>query len=224
MPKYCIHTYPKREWYVRDFIIPSMLKQGIAESDISVYNDIKGEGNLVSCMKAFLGCEGDGGTWHLQDDILISRKFKEKTEELDDFGDGLICGFNCEYDGTIGGGFTSVVKHWWSFPCIRIPNEIARGCGQWYFDEMRGNPVYRHIIGTGKCDDWLFYQYLHDYYRNLQMYNVVPNLVEHVDYLLGGSSLSPNRTISARSLWLDEEDKPLVDELEKTLRELGKIS
>ena len=29
MAKYLIHAYPNRLWYVKDFLIPSMVKQGI---------------------------------------------------------------------------------------------------------------------------------------------------------------------------------------------------
>ena len=77
MARYLIHACPRRMWYVEEYLIPSMLKQGIAKGDIRVYNDKEGEGNLRACMKAFALCEGiPGGTWHLQDDVCICRNFK----------------------------------------------------------------------------------------------------------------------------------------------------
>ena len=51
MAKYLIHACPKRMWYVQEYLVPSLLKQGIYESDISVYNDIDGLGNLKACMR-----------------------------------------------------------------------------------------------------------------------------------------------------------------------------
>ena len=94
-----IHTYPKRLWYVEEFLISSMLAQGIAKEDITVYNDDKHEGNLRACMNAFASCPDDiGGTWHLQDDICICRDFKQRTEWYDN---GLVCGFSSSlYDGS----------------------------------------------------------------------------------------------------------------------------
>ena len=79
MAQYLIHTYPKRLWYVEQYLIPSMLAQGIDKASIIVYNDVNKEGNLLSCMKAFASVNNDdNGTWHLQDDVLICKDFKER--------------------------------------------------------------------------------------------------------------------------------------------------
>ena len=42
--KYMIHLTPKREWYVNEYLIPSMIKQGIKREDIIKWNDDKGYG------------------------------------------------------------------------------------------------------------------------------------------------------------------------------------
>ena len=113
MAQYLIHAYPKRMWYVEEFLVPSMKKQGIPEENIRIYNDTKREGNLRACMNAFASCEGDGGTWHLQDDVCICQDFKQRTEILDF---GMVCGFSTErYDGPGKEGAVPIGKMWFSF-------------------------------------------------------------------------------------------------------------
>lgn len=53
MPNYLIHTMPKRKWYVENYLIPSMLEQGIKKDSITIYNDDNKAGNLKTCMTAF---------------------------------------------------------------------------------------------------------------------------------------------------------------------------
>lgn len=71
---FLIHACRAREWYVNDFLIPSMTAQGIHKEDIEVWMDSNNDGCLFSCMKCFyeMGNRGDGDTWHLQDDVLLS--------------------------------------------------------------------------------------------------------------------------------------------------------
>ena len=52
-PKYMIHACPQRMWYVTEFLVPSMLEQGIPEADITIWNDTEKRGNLAACMAAF---------------------------------------------------------------------------------------------------------------------------------------------------------------------------
>lgn len=77
--KYMIHACPKRMWYVSDYLIPSMLAQGIDKGNIIVWNDIDGVGNLASCLASFASCQEEGETWHLQDDVVICHDFAERT-------------------------------------------------------------------------------------------------------------------------------------------------
>ena len=215
MAKYLIHAYPKRLHYVREYLIPSMLKQGINKADIRVYNDDKGLGNLKACMEAFASCEGDGGTWHLQDDVLICKDFKERTEWYDH---GLVCGFSSlKYDGDIEDrkGAVPRDKMWFSFPCIRIPNQWARECADWVTKYIIGNPVYEKYWKDGVNDDWAFRTYLKEFHKDCVALNIMPCLVNHVDYIIGGSSGLRNRKYPVTAQYWKDDD--LVEELKNGL-------
>ena len=125
MSKFMIHTYPKREWYVLKYLVPSMLKQGIDREDIKIISDRDGIGNLKSWLKSLELVEGD--TWHLQDDIILSSEFKAKTEVLD-YLKTIVCGF-VHYDFNTGStlctGFTIPKFMFMSFPCIFIPKKYS---------------------------------------------------------------------------------------------------
>jgi len=217
MAKYLIHTYPKRLWYVNEYLIPSMTEQGINPSDISIYNDDKDEGNLRACMNAFASVENDdSGTWHLQDDVLISKDFKERTEWYDH---GLVCGFSSLlYDGDIEDkkGAVPRDKMWFSFPCIRIPNKWARECSEWVTKYIIGNPVYKRYWENGANDDWSFRQYLKTFHPDCVALNIMPCLVNHIDYLIGGGSgkRDRKRPVTAQ-YWADDD---LVKQLEESLK------
>lgn len=206
MAKYLIHAVPKRMWYVNDHLIPSMLKQGITKEDIRVYCDEAHEGNLRACMNAFKSCEGEGGTWHIQDDVCISKDFKERTEWYDQ---GLVCGFSSLfYDGNIEEKKGAVKREdmWFSFPCIRIPNEWARECGDWVLNYIIGNPVYKKYWEKGVNDDWAFRTYLQTFHQDCVALNIMPCLVDHVDYLLGGGTGAIARKRPVRAQYWKDED------------------
>lgn len=211
--KYLIHTYPKRLWYVEQYIIPSMLKQGIMRENIGIYNDIKGEGNLRACMNAFASVEdNEESTWHIQDDIVICKDFKERTEM---YCKGLIAGFSSElYDGPGRIGPVKTQDMWFSFPCILIPNKYARHCSEWVLEQIIGNPVYQVYWQSGKNDDWAFRLYLSAFHKNEPALNIYPNLVDHVDYLLGGGS-GGKRKEECRAQYFKDLD--VVKELEGQL-------
>ena len=212
MAQYLIHAMPKRIWYVNEYLIPSMIEQGIKAEDIRVYNDEKREGNLKACMKAYEMCEGDGGTWHLQDDVCISSSFKVLTEKHDT---GIVCGFKSEYDGTQMPGIVPVQNMWFSFPCIRIPNSIAREVAKWVQTQMIGNPVYKSWWERGVNDDLFFRRYVWDKYPDMEALNLDPNVVDHIDYLIGGTVNSNARIRQIRAIYFD--DLPAVEKLEKWL-------
>lgn len=217
--QYMIHTMPKRRWYVDEYLIPSMLKQGIKESQITVYSDDTKQGNLKACMNSWLTLDDSvEGTWHLQDDIIISSNFKEQTEKHDK---GIVCAFKSYYDKDLQPGLVPVQKMWYSFPCIRIPNEIAKKCAAYTLEYMIGNPVYRNWWKDGKSDDVFFRQYVWDWYKKEMALNLAPNIVDHVDYLIGGTVASVDRkVIMCRSQYWDEED--LVKKLDKQLQKDGR--
>ena len=85
-----IHAVPERMWYVNEFLVPSLEAQGA--DNIEIWNDTEHQGNLAACMESFATRKGDGGTWHLQDDVLICRNFVERCRDLDD---GIVFGFCC---------------------------------------------------------------------------------------------------------------------------------
>lgn len=212
MAQYLIHTMPKRLWYVNKYLIPSMVKQGIQKDQIRVYCD-SGIGCLESCMEAFKSVGNNyEGTWHLQDDVIVCHDFKEQTEKLDN---GIVCGFCCKYDNPEDTGIVPVQKMWWSFPCIRIPNNIAYECATWYYRYLKGNTIYDEYLKSGVNDDWVFRHYVWDYYKDMAALNLVPNLVDHIDYLIGGTVNSSKRIVQIRSKYW--EDEYLVNQLEEEL-------
>lgn len=220
MAKYMIHTYEGRRWYVDGFIVPSMLEQGINEDDIYIYQDT-GEGNL----KAFIhSCESeytkdlDSGIWHLQDDVVLSSTFKERTEKYDK---GLVCGFTSFYDAGTKVGILPIEDMWWSFPCIRIPNLMARKFTEWVNIYFWRDPQFEKWIKEKKYDDLVFKTYVTNYHKNEMVNNLAPNLVDHVDYLLGGSVVNTQRKKKiVRSIFWDEEK--VIKDLEKKLKNFQK--
>lgn len=212
--RYMIHAVPKRMWYVNEYLIPSMLAQGITRDSISVYVDEEHEGNLRACMRAFSQVDNDDmGTWHLQDDVILSHDFKEQTEKE---YDKIVCGFCSQYDDKMQVGEVPVQNMWFSFLCIYIPNKLARECANWVFTYMIGNPIYKKYWEQGVNDDWMFRQYIWTYYKNNKALNLVPNIVDHIDYLIGGTvnSIRNKITVIRSKYWNDEY---LVDDLAKRL-------
>ena len=213
MAKYLIHAVPRRMWYVKDYLIPSMLEQGIKEEDIRIYEDVNKEGNLRACLNAFASCKGEGGTWHLQDDVCICKDFKTITEAIDF---GLVCGFSSKmYDGEGKIGVVERKDMWFSFPCIRIPNEYARDCADWVSKYIIGNPIYKDFWGKGVNDDWAFRTYLKEFYTYVHAINIAPNLVDHVDYLVGGGTGVKPREEPVRSQYWKDFD--LIKKLESAI-------
>ena len=201
MANYSIHACPKRMWYVDEYLVPSMLAQGINENDIFIYNDTEGVGNLQACLNAFESTPQDyEGTWHLQDDVLISSNFKEQTEK---HNRGIVYGFTGYYDYVSGtnknekiwfpAGIVKPAQMWSSFQCVRIPNKIAHDFVDWFENYMRNNRVYAEYVKTGKCDDWFFKQYCKSELKHVDILNLAPNIVEHVDRLIGGSVINELR-------------------------------
>lgn len=197
MAKYMIHACDRRMWYVGEHLIPSMLNQGIELRDIRVFNDDKGLGNLKAFRKSIeLLDDSEEGTWHLQDDIIISRDFKYQTEI---HNQGIVFGFCGYYD-------EPSTDRWYSFPCIRIPNAVLRDFDIWLDIVRDEHDYHRMMINKNKYDDSLFRDYCTEQgFKNYE--KLVPNIVDHIDYLLGGSIANDGRkdNINLRSkLWEEE--------------------
>lgn len=215
MAKYRIQTCKARLWYVEDYLIPSMIKQGIDRNDITIYLDADDEGCLLSRMKNFL--QADSDAWYLQDDVIISSDFKKRTEEVED--GTIACGFVVVQQRSYTSiGMVPKIDMWYSFPCIRVPRSIANGCAQWYFEFVTHNSQYRMWIREKKRDDSIFWIYVQDYCDQVKtVFHMKPNIVDHVDYLIGGSTINQLRSYQAVSAYFNEPE--LIEELKVKLNE-----
>lgn len=213
MTKILIHACKDRLWYVNDYLIPSMIEQGIDRGQIEVWLDKDGKGCLGSWIAS---CEylkdKPGGTWHLQDDVLIAHDFKEKIEK---YNDGIVCGFCHDLYETEGLDHLGKVLafHMWqsSFPCIRIPNKVLKHFLVWWYDKAENDKEYRRYVESNKHDDTLFRLFMVKERSTDTAYNLAPHLVEHVDYLIGGSQANKWRGYAAMGAYF--YDDYLVDEL-----------
>lgn len=218
MAFYLIHTCKKREWYVRKYLIPSLKAQGIADDQMEMWLDEDGVGNLESFVRS---CEyvyqrdPKGGTWHIQDDVIVCNRFKELSEEYDQ---GIVNGFcNAYLSGslTFRTGEVPVINSWYSFPCIRIPNHYANKCARWYREYVIPMEHNRKKYAEGKNDDALWRDFLVNNYLGEVCTNLKPNLVDHIDYLIGGTVVN-STDVQRRAAYF--ENPELVVELEKNLK------
>lgn len=211
--KYMIHSCNNRQWYVDDFLVPSMLEQGISKDDIYVYQDKECDGNLVSwvisCHKAY-EMWGETNVWHLQDDVIISSKFKERTEELEKEPYKIICAFVTKYDDGRNPGVSSALNHmWYSFPCLRINSKLTKLFAEWVDIYVWRDNQFGYWVRHKKGDDLIFRIYVESYFPNEPVLNLTPNLVDHIDYLLGGTTVNFARQSNGklcRSIYWDEND------------------
>lgn len=213
--KILIHACPQRMWYVEGFLVPMLRAQGA--ENIEIWNDEARRGNLLACMDSFRAREGDGGTWHIQDDVLPCRDFVARCEKNDE---GVVSGFSCEAfgDDPLCCGRVYAASLWHSFQCIRIPDALARECAAFYFSgAWRDSPSAELPIldALGKGDDTFFHEFMESRHGGDSVKNLVPNLVEHVDWLIGGSVLNEYQSIARADYWNDEK---LIAELRDALR------
>ena len=213
--KYMIHTCPSRMWYVDEYLIPSMEAQGISKENIYVWCDEQGLGNLRATMKSFSEIPmNDDGIWHMQDDVVISSRFKQMTDK---YNEGIVCGFCSRYSEGKQEGLANIRRMWYSFPCIRLPNKLTRECSKWFYHSAIFDPQYKSWVDSRKHDDEFFKEFLRRKHSDITAFNLAPNIVEHVDYLLGGSVVNPNRGEPAVSLYWDEPE--IISELENKIKE-----
>lgn len=203
MAKYLIHSCDSRLHYVEDMLIPSMIEQGIDRSDISVYNDSEHRGNLEAFIHSLTTLDDSDGTWHLQDDIVVSKQFKRWTEEYDK---GIVCGFCNVYSERYSLGVVKPKDMWYSFQCMRIPNDLAKEYSTWFYRYQKENKEFAEWVKL-KLDDYVFHRYMEQHHPNVDVLNLAPNIVDHIDYLLGGSVINAHRgDMNVRSIYWDEDD------------------
>jgi len=214
MANYLIHTCAKRKWYVEDFLIPSMIEQGC--ENISVYIDYNGDGNLTSLIKSYKLAR-DKDTWHLQDDVIICSKFKEITEA---HNEDVVCGF-CNGFSSAQPGITNVYSMWYSMPCIRISGDIFKHFISW-LNDAGVRKKYCHFFSESKHDDVLFQYFMQENYNKTPVLNLAPNLVNHIDHLIGGSLINKARDKELSYVMAKYWDEPeLVVDIEQRLRKGG---
>lgn len=220
MERYVIHACKARMWYVDEFIIPSMLKQGIARDEILVWCDTESKGNLLSCIECFEHCgKSEGGCWHLQDDVLLAPDFAKRTRLSDD---RIECGFcHILFEKEKGRsveriGEVNAQYMWSSFPCIYIPNRLAGEFAEWYYKKASYRSEYQRLIFDKHGDDRFFRDFIDELHPDEKVFNHVPALVDHVDWLIGGSVANRLRGTNCRAYyWIDEG---MVESLKNTLR------
>lgn len=212
--KFLIHACPQRMWYVSEFLVPELKAQGAEE--IEVWNDVEKKGNLKACMESFAARTGigDDGTWHIQDDVLLCRDFVKRCREHDE---GVVFGFACRNFGDRLDAYGEVYTPdaWNSFQCVRIPDAWARECAKWVLSkawEGESASVELPVLFVlGKGDDTFFHEFMQSRYPYEVVENLKPNLVDHIDWLVGGSSIQQWRDYLARAEFFDDQN--LVDEL-----------
>ena len=189
--KIIIHTYPARLWYVQNFLVPSLQDQGI--ENIIIKNDKYHIGNLMAFV---LSLKDSGSAWHLQDDVIICKDFAKRIRKYKN----LSCGFCAEgfEVGEIIEGLTNIQNMWYSFPCLFIPGDIAEEFYNWFMQEEK-NEEFKQMINTGKMDDLIFKEYLIKHHPDMKVTNISPNLVDHIDYMIGGSIANKARSKIARA-------------------------
>lgn len=215
-----IHAVPQRMWYVEEFLLPELRRQGADR--VEIWNDTRGRGNLLACMDCLAAREGEGGTWHIQDDVLLCSDFVERCRANDA---GVVYGFCCEYflDDPELTGTVYPPDAWNSFQCVRIPDPWARECAAWFFSGAWRDTPFPELFaqeakGTG--DDRFFHEFLEVRHGDAAAVNLAPNLVEHVDLLIGGSVLHQWREYLARAhYWAEPE---LTEALREQLRRRAK--
>jgi hypothetical protein len=192
-----------------------MMEQGI--ENILVYCDEDGEGQIVSLMNSFK-LVGYDDTWHLQDDIIISSRFKELTEE---YNKGIVCGFcNSFSNGTPG--YLTLPHMWYSMPCIRIPGDIFAHFINW-MHQADTQRRFQAFFAEKKHDDMFLQYFLKENYPNIRIRNLKPNVVNHIDHLIGGSIINGGRTKSPEYLMATYWDEPeLLADIKKKLERGGK--
>ena len=226
MLKFMIHSCNSRLWYVSNFLIPSLKEQGITESDIVLWNDYNSDGNLMSFVNSAYWVKNNFpvncGTWHLQDDVLISSTFADRVRRMPN---NMICnGYRTKTnvpDSMDSIGFQSVDKYWNSFQCVYIPNAYMNEFTRWFHEEIIVKQRCPKKLSENKHDDYFFWKYVKEVHPNHTIYNAVPCLVQHVYEIIGGSEANKCKKARNVARYWDEEDreKQLAKQIKQFLME-----
>lgn len=218
--RYMIHACPKRMWYVEEFLLPEMISQGIEKESIIVWNDTEGWGNLKSFVKSMEYCRDNlpknESVWHIQDDVILSPNFHAYTERHDELSYGF-CNKAWDADTYNYPGVTTARHSWHSFQCVCIPNRLASDFTAWFAWNTRPG-CFRLLPWTkdGVHDDVNFRLFLSEEHPDALCVNVRPNLVDHIDFLIGGTTLYKAEHYHRSMYW---EHDNLIDDLQKKIKE-----
>lgn len=205
---FVIHCVPKRRKWVDGYIIPELKKH---KEKYIIYEDKKGDGNLKSFTNSLDKVKDiPNGCWHIQDDIYFAKDFFERIKKMPK--DMLILGFTSA-DWCLGAPGTQFISGaWLSFQCVYIPTRYTKGFRQFlkdYYDE------YKDMIDQNCNDDTLFKKHLLKNFPSDWVWNEKPNLVNHIDYLIGGTTIHKNFKPHLALYW----DEP-IEEMEQKVKEV----
>ena len=193
--KYILHACRQRMWYVDGFLLPSLKAQGI--EPVLCFDN--GLGNLETTMNCFKTC---GDAWHIQDDVVICEDFAEKTRQKPEL---ITCGFTFRGYGDPGMmGVVNIHDMWYSFPCIYIPGWIAQECAEWFYSSGMYNDRFTGFVRLKVNDDGLFREFLLERHPDMNAVNLNPCLVDHIDYLIGGSLVGNQKEPRPACYWYDD--------------------
>lgn len=214
--KYLIHACEQRMWYVKDFLIPSMVDQGIDISRIRVFNDADVLGNLKAYMASLEMFGPEDDYWHISDDVCIAPDFAEKTEKLAGT-EKVICAFACKICNNASAGIVRPIDMWYSFPGIYIDKYLAMDFLIWLKNRAPMILPDCFWLKKGKGDDALFKNFLIYNYPVLRVLNYAPNLVNHIDYMLGGSITNTQRDKSKDTTAVFWNHPEILEDLERRI-------
>lgn len=119
-------------------------------------------------------------------------------------------------------GEQKAADHWYSFQCIRVPDSLAGECAVWFFSDAskRTQAKYRNRVLRKKHDDDFFRFFLEEKHPEMTVLNLKPNLVDHIDYLIGGTLVNKDRIEKVnRAAYWENEDEQLVEKLWKQMQD-----
>ena len=180
-----IHAAPERIHYVKGFLVPRLMRQGF--DNIHVWEDVHHKGNLKAYLESYQSLPFDGDTWHLEDDVLPDSRFYTWAKGLENY-QGIINGYGTRglFSERMFGEVRMLQHMFYSFPCIRIPNDLIHLFLEW-FETCNRNDVKRKIE-QNRGIDFILRAYLEEHPTPCLNHN--PCMVEHIDDYLTGSLIS----------------------------------
>lgn len=213
-PKILIHASPQRMEFVDTFLVPRLLKIGFKAEYVEVWEDKENKGCLTSYIESYEALPKTGDTWHLQDDVLPDRRFYKWARNLM-YYQGIVNGFGNKwyYNKAMFGDAHNQHEMFYSFPCIRIPNELCHKWLKWFETAKVEVPEISSRLSENKYIDYFFKLFIGSNKDGIPIWNFEPCIVEHVDEYAGGSIVNYARQLPAKALSF-QDDKAL-EELEE---------